>query len=260
MNIFTHIAGASNELRTAKRMQFGGLIAVAASLLIFYALPYPIGVYASYPFLLTGFPVWLIGRARIRRLGNSPAADQKVNAELKGLSDKYTLHHNATIEGRVVDHLLITPNGAIVMDDNPAVGHVSCTSGAKGDRWSTRTSMLDKISGAKPAIGDPSADVGASLNAVRAFLDKNGKTDVPARALIVFTANPDIEIEESTYPAVPLNELKPAVRELQDDMGGDREGARTSTMLTSDDRRRLNTALGTPAPARAAAKPASARS
>lgn len=260
MNIFTHVAAQSNELRSAKRMQYGGLIAVAFSLLVFYLVPAPLGIYASYPFLLVGFPFWMMGQSRTKRLVRAPASEQRVNAELKGLSDKYSLHHNASVEGHVVDHLLITPSGVIVMDDNPALGYVSCTSGQKGDKWATRTTALERLTGAKPAVGNPSADVEASLTAVRSFLDKNGKTDVPARALIVFTANPEIEIEESTYPAVPLNELKLAVRELQDDMGGEHEGSRPPTMLTSDDRRRLNAALGTPVATPSTAKPASARS
>lgn len=262
MNVYTHALNKQKDLSTARRMQFAGILLIAVSFVmsLFFAANVLL-VYLAYPFLLVGFPVWMIGRRQLRRLGGAPAVEQTITEELKGFSDKYSLHHNPTVEGKQVDHLMITPAGVIVMEDNPAVGYVSCTGGPKGDRWSTRTNMLDRLMGSKPSIGNPTVDTDAAVAAVKSFMQKNGKPNVPVRGLTVFLANPDIEIEESTYPAVPLNELKMAVRELEDDMGGEKEDTRSiDRILTSDDRRKLNAALGTPAPAPKPAKTASARS
>lgn len=262
MNIFSHVSDEKGALTRAKRFQYGGLACVLISFvfsLMFEAAP--ILVYIAYPFLLVGLPLWTIGRSQTKRLKNAPRIDDLVNAELKGFNDKYSLHHNPVIEGRRVNHLLITPDGVIVMSDNAALGPVTCTSGLKGDRWYTRTSLLDRVTGSRPAIGNPSLDLDASTATVKLMMEKNGKPDVPVRGLVVFTSNPDIEIEESTHPAVPLNELKMAVRELQVDMSGEPEDVRSiGTMMTSEDRRRLNAALGSMIPPKLPAKAASARS
>lgn len=262
MNIFAHATDEKSALSRARRFQYGGLACVLVSFVLSLMFQVaPILVYIAYPFLLVGLPLWTIGRSQTKKLKNAPRIDDLVNTELKGFNDKYSLHHNAMIEGRRVNHLLITPNGVIVMSDNAALGPVTCTSGPKGDRWHTRTSLLDRVLGSRPAIGNPSLDLDASTAAVKRLVEKSGKPDVPVRGLVVFTANPDIEIEESTHPAVPLNELKMAVRELQTDMGGDIEDVRSvSTMLTSEDRRRLNAALGSLLPPKLPAKAASARS
>jgi hypothetical protein len=147
---------------------------------------------------------------------------------------------------------------------NEALGPVTCTTGRTGDRWQTRLTLLDRFSGTRPPIGNPSLELDNATSAVKAFLAKQNKENVPVRGLVVFLANPDIEIDASSYPAVPLNELRIAVRELQGIMADERESESEAVrLLTSEDRRRFNTALGpatvtkaTQAPAR----PASARS
>lgn len=261
MNIFSHPTDEQAALRRARRLQFGGLLSVLISFVLSLMFGVaPILVYLAYPFLLVGLPLWTIGRTQTKKLAGAPRISDMVTAELKGFSDKYSLHHNAVVEGRRIDHLFITPNGIVVMDDNPALGPVTCTSGPKGDRWYTRTNLLDRMMGSRPAIGNPTLELDADVKAVRDLMSKSGKPDVPVRGVVVFTANPEIEIEESTYPAVPLNELKLAVRELQADMGAEQEDTRSlDTVLTSDDRRRLNVALG-PAVSARPSKPASARS
>lgn len=267
MNVYTHDAqDARAKLRRARFMQYGGLLAIIASVLcsLFFPL-YTVLVYLAYPLLFLGLPLWTIGRNRQRQLKLAPRINEWMTNELKGLSDKYSLHHGAIVNGRKVEHLLITPSGTIVMEGNEAVGPITCTSGSRGDRWTTRLTLLDRFSGTRPPIGNPSLELDAATSAVRGFLEKQGKADVPVRGLVVFVANPEINIDESTYPAVRLNELRQAVRELQAIMADERgESAEAERLLTSEDRRRLNSALGpatvTKATQAAAARPASARS
>ncbi len=86
-----------------------------------------------------------------------------------------------------------------------------------------------------------------------------GKPNVPVKGLIVFTRDLELYLESCSYPAAPLSEVKQALKELELDLGSERENARQiDIMLTSEDRRRLNTALSPQAVA-APAKPAPAR-
>jgi hypothetical protein len=266
MNVFTHEdPELRGRLRRARLMQYGGLLAFVASIFCsLYFYTYPILVFFAYPLLILGLPLWTIGRTRQRVIKNTPRVNDMLTNELKGLSDKYSLHHGAVVEGRKVEHMLMTPSGIVVLAANEAVGPVTCTTGRSGDRWQTRLTLMDRFSGTRPPIGNPSLELDVTTAAVKAFLAKQGKENVPVRGLVVFLANPEIEIDASTYPAVPLNELRLAVRELQSIMAEERETlSEAERLLTSEDRRRFNTALGpatvtkaTQAPPR----PASARS
>lgn len=246
-------------------MQYGGLLAIVGSIFCSLFFPfYELLVFFAYPLLFLGMPLWTIGRNRQKQIVNTPRIRDMITNELKGLSDKYSLHHGALIDGRRVEHMLITPYGVIVISSNEALGPVTCTSDRRGDRWQTRLTLLDRFSGTRPPIGNPSVELDAATGAVRSLLTKEGNDDVPVRGLVVFVANPEIDIDESTYPAVPLSDFRLAVRELQGIMADDwNEGAEGERMLTTEDRKRLNSALGpatvtkaTQAPAR----PATARS
>ena len=247
MNVFSH---ENSDLQAARRrarlMQYGGLLAIIASVLCSILFPlYAELVYFAYPLLFIGLPLWTIGRNRQRQLVNAPKIKEMITSELKGLSDKYSLHHGAAVGGRRIDHLLITPSGLIVIAANEATGPITCTTDRKGDRWQTRMTLMDRFSGTRQPIGNPSLELDAATGAVRALLEKQGKDDVPVRGLVVFVANPEIEIDASSYPAVPLNELRLAVRELQTIMAEEREeGLDAERLLTSEDRKRLNAALG----------------
>lgn len=260
MNTFTNEQYLKDQLRRAKRLQLFGVLSIFLSFFLSFGfgINYLL-VYLAYPFLLAGLPLWTIGRATVRRLGMTPRADQQLTNELKALNNKHSLHHYATVGGKTVNHLLIAPTGVLVMQSSEAVGPVTCQGGPNGDKWRSRTNILDRLTGLRPPVGNPTKDLDAAVSAVRQMLADSGKPDVPVKGLAVFTTNPDLEIEECTYPAVPLNEVRQATRELLLDMGSERvEESNVDVILTSEDRRRINLALSpqaTPVPA----KPASAQ-
>ena len=67
---------------------------------------------------------------------------------------------------------------------------------------------------------------------------------MPVKGVALFTRNPEITLSGCSYGAAPLNEMRDAVRDLEQDMGADREeGLVVNTILTSDDRKRLNNIL-----------------
>ncbi|MEP6776417.1 MAG: hypothetical protein ABJA50_12550, partial [Chloroflexota bacterium] len=124
------------------------------------------------------------------------------------------------------------------------VGPVGCKATAKGDIWKSPTSLLDRMTGTKPSIGNPTVELESMVAAARELLSQIGKPDVPVKGVVLFTRNPDITLEGCSYGAAPLNEMRDAVRDLEQDMGADREeGLVVNTILTSEDRKRLNNLL-----------------
>ena len=266
MNIFTHEQYMQDQLRRARQLRTIGTVLIVVSLFLSFGsfcatsdnpVLGQVMILLSYPFLLIGFPIWTISRGRLRRLGAAPRADNMLNQELRGLNSKYSLHHYPMPGGKLIHHLLITPSGLIAMTSSDAVGPISCNN----DRWTSQSGFLDRLTGTKPAIGNPTQEATAAVEAARELLSGIGKPDVPAKGLIVFTRDPDIEMDGCSYPAVPLSEIKQAIKDAQAEMEEAREESKQQgqgVMLTSEDRRRLN-ALLTPSVIAAPARPAAAR-
>jgi hypothetical protein len=250
MNVFTNEEYYAAQVRRSRLLRTGGILAIIISFTLSLLVNLnPYLVCAAYPFLLAGLPMWTIGRSLQRRLTTIPRPDKLLNEELKGLSNKYSLHHYPTIEGRQVKHLLVMPAGLLVIETRESPGPVGCISGRNGDAWRAKSGILDRLSGTNPPIGNPTADLAASIKAASSSLVEIGKESVPVMGMVVFTRNPEIEVEGCTYAALPLNEVKDTVRDLQFELGGEKsETGKVDTILTTDDRRKLNALLQPPKP------------
>jgi hypothetical protein len=264
MNVFTHDEYIRGQIRAARRMQWIGLALVFVSMVLaFWPTENYLTIFLAYPFLLAGLPIWTAARATQRRLGQSARVYQLINNELKGLSNKYSLHHYPMVEGTPISHLLVGPQGLIVLLSSQAAGPVTCRGGPRGDVWRSKSGLLDKMTGLNPPVGNPSKGLDEAISAARQLLQKLGKPNVPVRGVVVFTGNPQIFVDGCSYRAVPLHELRQTVQELLGDMEADAKRdadarQRLEAVLTSDDRRRIN-ALLNPAPAVVVPKPASVR-
>jgi hypothetical protein len=247
MNIFIHEDYKTEERRKIRKRRLIGVALFAVALLMSLASFTPetaLLSFLSWPILLIGFPIWSSANAADTRLKNSPRTDSLINDELRGLNNKYSLHHYPRVGDVWIPELMITPSGLIVFDANGAIGPVSCKATAKGEIWKSPSSILDRMSGTKPAIGNPTVELDAMVAAAHKLLADIGKPDVPVKGVVLFTRNPEITLEGCSYGAAPLNEMRDAVRDLEQDMGADREeGLVVNTILTSEDRKRLNNLL-----------------
>ena len=262
MNIFIHEDYKIEERRKIRKRRLIGVALFVVALLMSLASFTPetaLLSFLSWPVLLVGFPIWSSANAADTRLKNAPRTDSLINDELRGLNNKYSLHHYPRVGDVWIPELIITPSGLIVFDANGAFGPVSCKATSKGDVWKAPTSLLDRISGTKPAIGNPTVELEGMVAAARDLLAQIGKPDVPVKGIALFTRNPEITLDGCSYGAAPLNEMRDAVRDIEQEMGSDREeGLLVNKILTSDDRKRLNNLLAPvsiPAAAAAAEKP-----
>jgi hypothetical protein len=263
MNIFIHEDYKNEERRKIKKRRLIGVglfaLALAMSLASFTPETALLS-FLSWPILLIGFPIWSSANAADTRLKNAPRTDSLINDELRGLNNKYSLHHYPRVGDVWIPELMITLSGLIVFASNGAMGPVSCKVTAKGDTWKSPTNLMDRMTGTKPPIGNPTVELDAMVAAARGLLASIGKPDVPVKGIALFTRNPEITLDGCSYGAAPLNEMRDAVRDLEVDMGANREeGLVVNTILTSEDRKRLNNLLAPvsiPASAAVAEKPA----
>jgi len=260
MNVFTNEAFYAEKVAAAKRLQRLGMAALAVMFIvncpILLGAPLPWWVViAAYPFLIIGWPVFTIGSSRLRRLRDTPRPDGLINEQLKGLNNKYSLYHFVPREANTIPHLLVAPGGLVVMESRDVLGDVKCKSGPDGDKWSAPQGLLERLGSRNAAIGNPTRDLDRDIVQAKALLAEIGKPNVPVKGLVVFTRLKDVEIESCAYSVVPLDETKGAVRSLLNLQDSDREESGVHAMLTSDDRRRINSLLApsmtqaTPAPA-----------
>jgi hypothetical protein len=247
MNIFVHEDFKKEERRRIRRRSLLGIGLFFISFILSFAslsATTEFLIFLAYPFLLVGVPIWMSARAAERRLASGPQADALINDEVKGLSNKYSLHHYPRVGDSWVSHLFIMPAGVLVMASNDALGPITCKGTGKGDAWRTPLNLLDRATGAKPQVGNPSLELDAMVASARALVDGIGKPEVPVKGLVVFTRNPEIEVSGCDYGAAPVNELRDAIRDLEASMGEERDrAANVRTMLTSEDRRKLNNIL-----------------
>src|SRR5262245_20254282 len=126
MNVFTNEDHFKTQLADARRLQLIGIacivgFVVATCGLQFLLTSVPpqlqiVFIMLGYVFILLGFPLWTIGSNRIKLLNLKPRADTLITEQLKGLSNKYTLHNYVPTENGVIKHLLVGPGGLIVID------------------------------------------------------------------------------------------------------------------------------------------------
>ena len=261
MNVFTNEDFFNSQLRAARRQQLIGIGIIVAFLILNCALQFgliglpPVIVLIiyllGYVAVLIGFPLWTIGNNKLKKLRSAPRSDQLLNEELKGLSNKFTLHHYVPMGGGIIKHLLVTPSGLVVMESRDDIGKVNCTSSDDGDHWKLPGGFLMRFMGDGVSTRNPSADLEAAMGRADSLLSTIGKPNVPINGFIVFTRQNDLEIESSSRRAIPLDETKALVKAVVFETENDRSGEGGVTqMLTSDDRRRLNALLvPTPPPA-----------
>src|SRR3954447_11001054 len=104
MNIFTNENYIKDQLKGARRLQLIGVVLLIIAFVISCPISLglnlpPLVIVLAYPFLLVGFPLLTLGNNRLRRLRSIPRADLQINNELKGLNNKYSLHHYVSLDG-----------------------------------------------------------------------------------------------------------------------------------------------------------------
>jgi hypothetical protein len=245
--------------RAATRMQAAGLLLTVLSfgLSLFMGAEYWL-VFIAYPALIVGFPLWQYGRGQSRRWQAETKLPAIVLEELRP-TPRQQLYAFVPVGGTVIDYLLLSGEGLFVIEmrglteDEKGRYPVQCRQVNGKDRWSQRLPIIERLARmGEPGLGNPSAALDSKIAALKTWLDSQGfARPIPVWGLVVFRQPTTVlDIEESTYEVLHLNELRSFLN-----LGQYFDEDMRANQITSEDRNRVNAGVrglmglsATPAP------------
>ncbi len=242
MNVAANDAYLKSQKRRAFLIQAVGMGMVFLSFILsFVYITIPWLIIVAYPALLVGWPMWLWGRGASRRWATAAKVDEAVSAELKGLNTRYALFHQVVLGKIVLDHVLISPDGVLVIEMKEGGGTVSCAEGKEGvDRWRAKQGIIDRVSRwGDELLGNPTLELDGKIAALREWVTAQGVHPGPlpvAGAVAFYNPATALNIERSKYDVLRLPELKEYV------MAGPSEAKRV-VLLPTNERNQLIAAL-----------------
>jgi hypothetical protein len=211
MRIIRHSSYIKQRKRRARWLALIGFAVLTSTL--FIALN-PSMLLPAYVAMLLGFITFNIGMQQIGRWSRNPRNDQLIDKHLDKLGDRYVLVHYPQVGNKRVDHLLIYPGGAIVINAKEIDGEVS----VNGARWRRKSKGLRRfLSFSGPQLGQPGIETDNSIALTEDFLEKN-QMEIDVNGIIVFL-HPltELDVEEPEYPVLHGDELATFVLGLDTD-------------------------------------------
>lgn len=170
----------NRRARIAHAASLGGLLVLLGSVAV--SLWKPDWTLLSSFMLFGGFVVSILGIAYANRWVKKPRPEFVLDQALKGLSDQHRLYHYTPL----ADHLLLTPNGVIVLETVNLEGQFTYQAGKWKQKMSLGRAMRYIV---EEKLGDPIAQALGQAEAIASYLQ--GKlpegSRVPVQALVVFT-------------------------------------------------------------------------
>lgn len=242
MNVAANDAYLKSQKRWAFIVQAIGMGLVFLSFLLsFIYITVPALIFIAYPALLVGWPLWLVGRGKSRRWATALKVNDTITTELKGLNSRYALFHYVVLGKTALDHVLVSPDGVLILEVKEGGGLVTCKPGKEGaDRWSMKTGIIDRIARiGDESLSNPTLTLDAKIAALRDWVTAQEilSRQLPVAGAVAFY-NPatGLNIEDSKYDVLRLPELKEFI------MAGPAE-AKRDVLLPTEERNRLITAL-----------------
>ncbi|HEV2108524.1 MAG TPA: nuclease-related domain-containing protein [Thermomicrobiales bacterium] len=208
MRIVRDLSYIKRRKRTARWLALLGFLLLAST---FWIALYDQFLLLAYGLLLVGFVIFNNGMQQIGKWNRPVRNDQIIDRALSRLGDKYTLIHYATLGKQTIEHILVHPQGVLVLVPREIMGAVQ----VRGNRWRKKGVGLRRLFGmGGPQLGNPSLDVERAVNAVEKTLEAHD-LDIPVDGAVVFTdPRADIEAEAPDWPILLPAEIPTFVREL----------------------------------------------
>jgi hypothetical protein len=218
MRIVRNIGYVKRQRKRARLSAVFGFIALVGTFpFAFIYSGRPAYVIGTYMMLLGGFVLFNHGMQQIGKWSNTPRhvrEDLALDNHLNDLSDRHVLVHYGRPEKDVIDHVLVHPGGVLVITTRDFPGSAS----VENDVWRRKGSLLSRafmISG--PQIGNPTRDTDNAMAMMEKILTE-ADIEAEIQSAIVFTSQAvQLEVNGSTHPVLPVEELADYVRELEPD-------------------------------------------
>jgi len=184
----------------------GGLVLLLASVVA----PLFLTQLASLSFwlMVAGLGTAMVGIYFANRWVRKPRPEDGLDKALKGLADNYHLYHYPSLP---CDHLLLTPNGVVVLETVSLPGVFSY----KGGRWRETMTIGRAIRYiVEEHVGDPIKSATRTGQYLQEQIRKivRVEAEVPVKPLVVFVhPGAFLEVENSSIPVLRAEKLKKQV-------------------------------------------------
>lgn len=182
----------------------GGLILLLASVLLPLFLPKAANL--SFVLMVAGLGTAMVGIYYANRWVRKPRPEDLLDKALKGLADSYHLYHYPAFP---TDHILLTPNGVVLLETISLAGSFSYKDG----RWREAMTIGRALrSIVEEHVGDPIKSAVRTEKVLQEQLATQVEGTVPIKAVVVFVhPNAVLEIEKPSIPVVMAEKLKKQV-------------------------------------------------
>ncbi len=173
-------------------------IAAMVSLFVFPQVPYV--AWAAWPLVIIGYFISSISRQMQFEDGVAVTTETRIARALAPLSNRYWLGSYVPIGRLIVPHVLIGPEGVLVIQPRNQTGQTTVQDG----RWQHKTSFFTRLMAAEPPIGDPAGQLHAHIEAVEEEVKALGHENVPVSGVVLFTS-PDARVSIANCPITVLS-------------------------------------------------------
>jgi len=179
----------------------GGLVLLLASLLLPTLAPKSGNLYLYV--LFTGGALAMAGIYYANRWVRKPRPEEQLDRALKGLGDTFHLFHYPDLP---CDHVLLTPNGLVVLETVALAGAFTY----KGGRWREAMSMGRALRYVvEEHVGDPIASAQRAERVLKERLSTVTPAVIPMKSIVVFIhPGAELEIENAPIPILVAEKLK----------------------------------------------------
>lgn len=205
----------SNDKLIKRNRRIGNITSLLSILILGVGMVFSFrdkdGSYLAYTFgsLIVGFLLFQVGNFYMTKWGKSPRPDERINAALKGLDDKFTLYHYHT----PISHLLVGPAGVLCLIPYQQSGTIRYD--ADKNRWrQTGGNFFLKTFGGE-GLGNPEREAKFVMEDASRFFTKSGIDlgSFTPEVILTFTNNNAVlEAEGSPFPAVTGGKIKEYIR------------------------------------------------
>jgi hypothetical protein len=213
MRIIRNVEYVRRRKRIARIASLIGFLLLGSTFLLIFK---PDFILMAYAILFTGFIVFNFGMQQLGKWSRSPRNDEALDVRLKSLPDaKYTMIHYAKLGKQVVEHVLVTPGGLLVLTAREIAGNVY----VKDKRYrKTGGGFTRFFAMSGPQLGNPTADLERDVDAVETLLSEK-EMDVDIYGAIVFLNDrAEIEADEPAYPVMKSDVLVPFINAMEPDI------------------------------------------
>ena len=189
----------------AHTASLGGLLVLLGSVAV--NLWKPDLTWLSGTMLFAGGAAAMVGIYFANRWVRKPRPEDILDKSLKGLSDQHRLYHYT----RYGDHLLLTPNGLVILETVNLEGQFSYQDGHWKQKMSIGRALRFFV---EERLGDPNRRIQEETSVLQQYLMEglHSETQIPIQGLIVFThPMAEVKIEQPPIPVVNPDKLSKKV-------------------------------------------------